>query len=130
MKVFFSAGLAIYYFLISIGVSVNVHYCGDKVDSVELYGKTKICCCKDNSENSKGCCGDDFFFYQFDENQLSSQLSQSQDEVQSVAALLDYSQEKPAEIILISGLNLDLLNLPPPQQRPLWLMNCSMLYYS
>jgi hypothetical protein len=50
--------LAAFYFLISVRLTVNVHYCGGKVQKVSLIGFSKQRSCCEGRPMKKGCCED------------------------------------------------------------------------
>ncbi len=50
--------LAAFYFLISVRLTVNVHYCGGKVQKVSLVGFSKHRSCCEGKPMKKGCCED------------------------------------------------------------------------
>jgi len=45
-----------FYLMVSLGVSLNLHYCGGKLASVSIDLPGDKCCCGDESTNS--CCSD------------------------------------------------------------------------
>jgi len=47
--------LTFLYAIAVIGISLSVHYCGQRLDCVTLGTKTKKCCCE-KKEESKDCC--------------------------------------------------------------------------
>ena len=61
MKKLFASILLLVYFTVSTGFVVSVHYCMDKVDSVQLGDTSADKCgkCGMHIESSDGCCKDD-----------------------------------------------------------------------
>ena len=61
MKKLFASILLLVYFTVSTGFVVSVHYCMNKVDSVQLGDSTSDECgkCGMHIESSEGCCKDD-----------------------------------------------------------------------
>ena len=58
MKPFLIKISLIVYLILSIGINVSVHYCGNEVASVSvLFSSSKKCACA-GMESSKGCCQD------------------------------------------------------------------------
>jgi hypothetical protein len=53
--------LAFFYLAISSGVVINLHYCMNKVDSVQYYGEgTDVCGkCGMHTNDANGCCHDE-----------------------------------------------------------------------
>lgn len=71
MKMSFSIVLSILYLAFNIGLGINVHYCGDRVDSVGLALVGSSCCC-DSDEEPPGCCSDETFVFQSEDDQHAS----------------------------------------------------------
>jgi hypothetical protein len=127
MKRFTAMFLTAIYLLASVGVAVNVHYCGGKVAFVKLYTGAN-CPCGDAMDED-GCCHDETVLFQLEDEQRSvshkfefnSQWAGLQ--VLEVPLVHDPLPEQPGNI------NLAFFNLPPPPDLPVWLTNCSLTYY-
>ncbi|MEM7659622.1 MAG: hypothetical protein AAF399_26135 [Bacteroidota bacterium] len=59
------------YLLTSTGLTVNVHYCLGQIDSIQVFAPPPHCCC-DDFPGMRGCCDDETFFFQLDEDQITS----------------------------------------------------------
>ncbi len=46
---------ALFLFLVSMGVTISMHYCGDQLVSTALYSKADSCC---SGDDDCGCCHD------------------------------------------------------------------------
>lgn len=69
MKPFLIKILLVFYLILSIGINVSVHYCGNEVASVSvLFSNSKKCGCA-GKESSKGCCQDKEVTFQIAEDQ-------------------------------------------------------------
>ncbi len=67
--------LTFLYAIAVIGISLSVHYCGKRINSVSLGIETKKCCCGDKKEDKKGCCTTKTFSAKVtDTHQPASQL--------------------------------------------------------
>jgi hypothetical protein len=92
---------------------INMHYCMDEVDSVQLYAAADDVCnkCGMHVEDGKGCCRDEVTIVKLDDDQKSSQFAFSFDEPQQLLTL-------PSEFISISFYNFStsrhFLNSSPP----------------
>jgi len=111
----------------TIGISVNVHYCNGEVKFVDIIADFGNCCCGDE-EDSDNCCDDETFFYQLNDEQNVRQNIRilSVQPVSCIAetyCVLEYSNWANEEI------NYEQLDLPPPDKRSIWLLNCSLTYY-
>jgi hypothetical protein len=129
MKVFASIALSTYYLLVSMGILVNIHYCGGKVKSVEVYAPAKACCCPSGTGDMTGCCGNESFFYQFDEDQVSTQVVQKTSEDEPVPTIFIDVHSAIADLALSHQADGPDLSLPPPDPGPRWLRYCSLIYY-
>ncbi len=136
-----------FYLLLSVGVSINFHYCDGKLAGMTLVKSEQdsTCqtnvenegCCKTNNLSDAGgdedqpkddCCDDEQFFLQFDNDQKLIQT-------------LRLAKQQPVVTISQiwkSGFSIDCDNadnkfiaadLPPPNDEPLWLLNCSLRYH-
>lgn len=50
--------LAVFYFLISVRLTANVHYCGGKIKNISIVGFTEHKSCCAGKPMKKGCCED------------------------------------------------------------------------
>lgn len=129
MKIFVSIALSTYYLLVSLGILVNVHYCGGKVQSVEVYAPAKACCCPVAEGKMHGCCGDESFFYQFDEEQVSSQTPQETEVSSGVLTAIVPTFYTWVDALLADPDISPAWAQPPPYPDPLWLRHCSLIFY-
>lgn len=58
MKTILVYSLAVFYFLISVRLTANVHYCGGKIQNVTLVGFSTHQSCCGGKPMKKGCCED------------------------------------------------------------------------
>lgn len=127
MKRFTAIFLTAIYLLASVGVAVNVHYCGEKVAFVKLYTGAS-CLCGDDLEE-EGCCHDETVMFQLEDEQRSVshnfEFNSDWTALQIVEAPVvhDPLPESP------SNINPAYLDGPPPPDLPVWLTNCSLTYY-
>ncbi len=59
-----------FYLMVSMGLSLNLHYCGGKLAGVSIVMPSAPCCC--NSEENKSCCADTEISLQMDMDQQIS----------------------------------------------------------
>ena len=126
---------------------MNFHYCGGKIASLGLFagGEKDSCapeieddtCCtvKDLSSHCGGedqseddCCDDTQHFIQFDTDQKLIQSPRFSVQLPNVAAIQEFVFSDDL-IAAKSELRIVDLDLPPPDNEPLWLLNCSLTYY-
>jgi hypothetical protein len=127
MKKITAIFLTCFYLFASVGVAVNVHYCGGELESVELVTKTAKCCCGD-AEVLSMCCDDETFYVQLDkEDKLSSGFSYSFEQLQ---AIVSHSPTIENPIFLKNNeLDLNQKNRPPPVKEPFWLLYSNLTFY-
>ena len=68
MKQIISISITFIYLLLSLGIQVNNHYCGDELVSVDFYEDYGICACK-NARTPRKCCKDVHKTFQLGEDQ-------------------------------------------------------------
>lgn len=117
-------GLVAFYFLISIRLTINLHYCGGKIKTFTFVGfEQQKSCCKGKAMK-KGCCKD-----------VKIALKKaSEDQKYPVASLfLDHTIELPTDpVVQVNEVEhfvplaiLPRVNAPPPQAfPPVFIKNC------
>lgn len=126
MKTVLVYSLAVFYFVISIGLTANVHYCGGKIKTVSLlgFGEQKSCC--EGKPMKKGCCKD--VRVCFKKSSLDQQTSSAILFVSS-AIVTEPSQifigESDCELYVPKHIKPS-VHAPPPEQLkvPIHLKNC------
>lgn len=114
------------YVLASVDTYVNVHYCGDSLSSINLYEKTGSCCCDDLHDLENNCCSDAVIQLDVDKEQITpSSISNSYKVFTKIVGLNSSLVENPK----ISGSDNTRDNLPPPENRPLYLTLSSFIFY-
>ena len=126
MKRTSSIVLAFLYVLTSVGLTVNVHYCGGKLKSIQLLFDTPSCCCGE-TKKMDGCCDDESYFVQLDtDHQISPSQELSFEFPELVAGLNDF--ENVERIYARNEKWIVPLERPPPKSA-LRLLYCSLTYY-
>jgi hypothetical protein len=117
----------LFYILISSGFPVAIHYCHGKIESVKLTSSDTGCCCG-MDKMSKNCCKTVHYSLKANiDNQVASYF-------QWVETLTGYTANQHSTVVAPElksqavALNRD--DLPPPGKPPIWLVNCSLIYYS
>lgn len=127
MNRFSSILISSIYFLLTIGITLNIHYCMGQVESVSWMPFTDICCC-DTGDIPKGCCGDEWILLQYRPNEqiLTSYTPEFKAELLEI---LDFSWVKTLENGSQQN-NISYYIKPPPSARvPLWLKNSTFIFY-
>lgn len=60
-----------FYFLSSVGVAFNLHYCGGKLKNISLSHFDEKNCCGKKKMKNKNCCKEKSFVYKVTDNQDS-----------------------------------------------------------
>jgi hypothetical protein len=122
--------LSFFYLLLYAGIPVTIHYCHGNAEKVKLFSAENInCCCGPNACLSKKCCYNEHHLIKADiKEQLNEQRVQLTvyDDVflscNICIANENESDHKP--------LTIPFFGHSPPKQIPLWLLNCTLIYYS
>ena len=118
---------AFFFLVVNTGFSINLHYCGGKINSVKLSSKGVGCCCAIKSKVS--CCGDKVITVKYDNNVFSA-ISLPKIEAPSVVQLF-FTNEALSFQAKLDESQFDLINwqLPPPHNQPLYIRQCRLTYY-
>lgn len=118
--------IAFTYLMLSVGVGIAMHYCGDEVTSVGLYD-TDGCECGDESTDS-GCCEDEYLFFKADYDQkpevrIDAKKFSSDQNPFTVNTFAD------SYLIKLKQGQTVHYESPPPLIRSLFLLNHSFIFY-
>ncbi len=118
-----------FYVLISLGLTINLHYCGGQLESLDLFGNTESCCCGGETMN-KSCCENQFLYFE-----ISDEQRVSQDYRILTIPSFDLNIQPAIDITLLNNeIELDFQRLEnnssPPYKNPFWILNCSLIYYA
>jgi hypothetical protein len=124
MKKAVSAILIVFYFAVSSGVAINLHYCMNRFDSLQLGAvKSEVCGkCGMHTDDANGCCHDEVKIIKLQDDQ---QVSNIHFQFSSFIALADIVQPDFTEqlfcgISYSSGNN----HSPPLNKQDTYLVNC------
>lgn len=119
--------MAIIYLLLSIGIKVNTHYCGNMISSVDFFFDSKHCCGKEGL--TKKCCRDHISYYKLSDKQESHPILifAASDFTEVLIPGIDYlktfllsEQESP----VLSFIFFD--SDPPLRKNPVYIINRSL----
>ena len=118
--------LTLLFLITSIGLTINVHYCGGKIQSVQLLLESPGCCCGEDREMND-CCTDQSFFVQLDTDQFLSPLQ----EIEFKYHQADLTSDLPRLVRDPVSADLPLFSteLRPPPNQDRRLLFCSLTYY-
>jgi hypothetical protein len=120
--------LSSFYLLLSIGATVDVHYCGGKVSSVKVYASSHDCCCaKVSKSEMMDCCKDESTLVQLDGEQF--QPSNSTIEVDFITLLSSINNNFQCIELSHDENEFETHNLPPPSNVRKYITNVSLTYY-
>lgn len=112
---------SLFYLLTTVGFSLNVHYCGGNISTVNLVSEPSCCC--SSEKDADNCCDDEVIRIQVDDVQNNTPSQRIDITLFSTIVTVIYNTTLiPIEEKLIRH---DLLDLPPPNKRPVWLLNNS-----
>jgi hypothetical protein len=124
MKKTVSVILILFYFAVSSGVAINLHYCMNRFDSLQLGAvKSEVCGkCGMHTEESNGCCHDEVKIIKLQDDQ---QISHIHFQFSSFEALADNHQPDFAEQLIFNAAYSSVNNHSPPlSKQDTYLVNC------
>lgn len=128
MKHILSITVAIIYLLISAGIQINAHFCHGELESVKILVETESCCCG-NEEVSGNCCSNENISFQADiDNHLVSESRISFFHYETLFNCICFDVDFKIEAEA-NGSYLLFAEISPPVKQPVWLLNCSLVYY-
>jgi hypothetical protein len=118
--------LALFYLTLASGANINIHYCGENIESIRFLDNNEICCCGINANKSE-CCEDELIYFDIDVDQTignTYNLGFEQYTFQ-ISKQLRFELFKTEHDFSYSSSFL----LPPPKPKPIWLLNCNFTFY-
>lgn len=120
--------MALFYLLTAAGITINVHYCGGELISVDAFSTTEnYCCC--GVEATMSCCDNETIHLKLDDEQYVNQSITNFSEISNllIAAIIinNYSFEAKSNLLNAFAPG----ESPPVMKSPLWLLNCSLTFY-
>lgn len=124
------------YLLAVSGIMISAHYCGQQLESWNVYTESDGCAgdaCSDEPEEEEGCCKDEVITAKVSQDQnLVNAFKLKLSENSFIAILPEYIilPESPVNIIAIAA-TAHMPNAPPGlwQQIPLYKLHSSFTYY-
>lgn len=119
-----------FYLLLYAGIPITIHYCNGNTEKIKLFSAENInCCCGHNCCLAKKCCHNEQHLIKADiKEQLSEQRVQLT--VYNDALLFCNISITNKNEIDLRPLTLPFFGHAPPEQVPVWLLNCALIYYS
>lgn len=114
-----------FYLILSIGVSVNAHFCGGNLKSVTVSSDGGKCCC-DSKDNSNSCCSDKSAYVQYDND--NQEITTFKFEFGKFHVAFNNWVQNDTSVAQTTTTLYECQKAPPPKQ-PLWLRHCSLTYY-
>jgi len=104
--------LASFYFAISVGISLNLHYCGGKIAAVSVAFVAPSCCCGEKEEK-KSCCSDQEIKLQMDTDQHFATAADLTQDLELFKPAITIN-ETPWQIYPTSEISFQNYAQPPP----------------
>ena len=128
MQKFIATILLILYCTLSIGASVNVHFCCSKISSVSFFDNQEKCCCSHNTSfESLSCCSDKTIEFDFKESDVQKQNTLNYLALFKFISSLN-NVVKLGKPVTQGGDNI-CFNKPPPEKGSLYLIFCNLIFY-
>jgi hypothetical protein len=118
-----------FYVLASLGLTINLHYCGGQLESLNLFGNSESCCCGGEAFN-KSCCENHVLHYEISDEQRVSQdiriltIPSIDLDIQPIIDIALLNNEHELDFPRLEN------NSSPPYKNPFWILNCSLIYYA
>ncbi len=122
--------LSWFYLLLYAGIPVTVHYCNGNAEKIRYFSAEDLnCCCEHSCCFSKNCCRNEHHLIKADiKEQLNGQRIQ----------IAVYDSDFPASDICLlkknesehKSVSIPFSGHAPPGNIPVWLLNCTLIYYS
>lgn len=124
MKKAFASLLLVVYFLVSTGFVVSVHYCMDKVNSLQLGDVVRDKCgkCGMPLKDAGGCCKDEVKVFKMQVDQVFAKVVKADFSLPDVVS--SYSQFLLTPLIREIKINAPLAHGPPLSKTDTYLQNC------
>lgn len=122
----FVISLAAFYLLVSLGLTINVHYCMGEVEEVSIIAMTKGCCCA--AMEMPGCCDDEQLQLSLDDDHQLPQPIEMPSPIGDLPEQVSFLLESDGAISETSSLAV-LPQPPPPSGPPAWIWYCSPIFY-
>jgi len=123
LKRFIAISLTFFYFVASVGATVNFHYCHGELVDFELFGEAESCCEK---ACNTGCCSDLTIQIDFDDDHnTNADLLLPSASMKMLPVLMsmvtDQIEQEPIVFNDTEG--------PPLERRPLYLLFSQLVTY-
>ncbi len=124
-----------FYLFLTAGLPIAVHYCHGQIKEIKILSRTidssedmempaSECC---NLEIQKDCCSHEYYVFQLD---IDEEVVSSEPINKLLIAVINNNHVNDAtETIVVENNSYQFCDLPPPQNQPIWLMNCNFSLY-
>ncbi len=129
MKQLVTIILAAFYFMVSSGLTIDMHFCDGKLVEVTFFDAEQNCCCASSvcdNDAIADCCGDETLLLQVDQWQIVSSIPAYETSAMLYVSMQDWD-EKVLEVET-EQVSYD-SNKSPPPQTDLWLLYQNLTYY-
>lgn len=132
MKILFSILSTFLYFVLSLNIAFNVHYCSDEFESLAFFAESNTCCCSAMDEtlsDVKGnCCENIQYSFLFDaDEQVVKSVSIPLNTFYSVK-IIEILTDSP-DLNENKKLKHLFYDIPPPHKKAIYKQNCSFIFY-
>ena len=128
MKAIFTLILCVFYLLVATNTTINLHYCGGKIQAVSLFGTSEKTCCGEKMQ-SKGCCHNKLVVFKAKDNHSVSNSSKLLvKDVVGVLTTTSSIQEKSKDYFAKQDSHIYKDESPPPLLKtPIYIRNRSII---
>jgi len=120
--------LAIFYGVLTMGISIGAHYCGGNLESVYMGNNGVVCCC-DAMQDDASCCYNESVQLQLKVEHIAPDNHKTPDKVQ-----LELFSFERIEVFTLHPINKSetsfiAYHAPPINEPPVYLSNQSLIFY-
>jgi len=115
-----------FFLMVSLGVSLNLHYCGGKLASISIDLPGDKCCCGD--KDMKNCCSDASVSMAMDVDQQVTYPTSLELQIPSIVMAV-WFEKNESETFVPQEINPNFPNPPPRPSHALRIEMGSLTYY-
>ena len=133
MKRWMTFLLTIFYLILSLGLNVSLHFCGEKLQDIAFFSNAHPCPmqCKKGDRIEKSCCHSDSALFGIEEEHQSNSLLKAPEIIAIVPihfhyeSIFTFTLDKPLTALSRDGPDKQLYSFPP-----IYLKHQSLLFYA
>ena len=119
---------AVFYLMLSSGLALNAHYCGDRLANVGIMDTANTCCCDIATGNE--CCSNKTVILQLDIDQHLTETASSKNKEDGNSLITYLASNYKINILNSKAHSIAFTRFFVMPQPPLWLLFSSFIFYA